>query len=211
MDLLITIGVLLVITCICRFAYLVSQCGNCAKKRFSPCKTMIVVGSGGHSMEMMRLVSGLNFKHYEPRVYIVASNDKISGHKVEALEKAVNGDAQPDIKLIKRARNIRQSYFTSLFTTVAAVLKCLPLVLRVRPDLVLCNGPGTCIPICFTAYVMKFFMLKQLRIVYVESICRVEHLSLSAILLYYFADQLLVQWPQLAVKYPRTKFIGRLI
>jgi beta-1,4-N-acetylglucosaminyltransferase len=48
------------------------------------------------------------------------------------------------------------------------------------------------------------------KIVYVESIARVETLSLSGRLLYRTADHFLVQWPQLQAKYPRAQFVGRL-
>ena len=198
--------------CLLRFIYLVLQYGQPAKeKRTSQCKTLIVVGAGGHSMEMRRLLSGLDLCRYTPRVYVIASNDDMSSLKVKKFELERSQDSNPDIRHILRARNVRQSYFTSLFTTVLATLKCLPLVASTRPDLVICNGPGTCIPVCLTAYLMRFLFLRNVKIVYVESICRVERLSLSAILLYYIADQLLVQWPGLAVKYPRTKYIGRLI
>ena len=207
---LLLVAVLLFL-CVTRFVYLAFQYGKPARKRTLPCKTMVVVGAGGHSMEMCRLLSGLNLCQYNPRVYVIASNDVISTRKVEQFEKTHCDSSSPDVRLILRARNVRQSYFSSIFTTLLATLNSLPLVVSVRPDLVLCNGPGTCIPICLTAYLMRFLMLKQVRIVYVESICRVDHLSLSAMLLYFIADQLLVQWPQLAAKYPRTKYIGRLI
>lgn len=209
--LLFVAAVLFSAICIARFVYLTLQYGKPARKRTSPCKTLVVVGAGGHSMEMCRMLTGLNLQLYKPRVYVVASNDVISTRKVEQFEKNIQDDSTPDIRLILRARNVRQSYFSSIFTTSLATLKSLPLVVTVRPDLVLCNGPGTCIPVCLIAYLMKFLMLKQVRIVYVESVCRVDHLSLSAMLLYFIADQLLVQWPQLATKYRRTKFIGRLV
>ena len=48
------------------------------------------------------------------------------------------------------------------------------------------------------------------RIVYVESVCRVETLSATARILYYVADRVLVQWPELQQKYPRTTYLGRL-
>ena len=198
--------------CLLRFIYLVLQHGKPAKeKRTTQCKTLIVVGAGGHSMEMCRLLSGLDLRHYTPRVYVIASNDNISSLKVKKFELEHSKDSSPDVRHILRARNVRQSYFTSIFTTVLATLKCLPLVASVRPDLVVCNGPGTCIPVCLTAYLMRFLFIKNAKIVYVESICRVERLSLSAMLLYYIADRLLVQWPGLAVKYSRTMYIGRLI
>jgi UDP-N-acetylglucosamine:LPS N-acetylglucosamine transferase len=39
--------------------------------------------------------------------------------------------------------------------------------------------------------------------------CRVTTLSLSARIAARFADQVLVQWPELAEKYPQTKYIAR--
>lgn len=54
------------------------------------------------------------------------------------------------------------------------------------------------------------FFGKDVKIVYVESIARVETLSLSGKLLYLTADYFLVQWPQLQSKYPRTEYMGRL-
>ena len=206
------VAALFIFLCLLRFIYLASLHGQPAnKKRTAQCKTLIVVGAGGHSMEMCRLLSGLNLELYAPRVYVIASNDNISTRKVEKFELDHCKNSSPDVRHILRARNVHQSYFTSVFTTVMATLRCLPLVASVRPDLVLCNGPGTCIPVCLTAYFMRFFFIKTVKIVYVESICRVDHLSLSAMLVYYIADQLLVQWPLLAVKYPRAKYIGRLI
>lgn len=53
--------------------------------------------------------------------------------------------------------------------------------------------------------------MHHVSVIYIESICRVETLSLSAKILYYFADQILVQWKQLEIKYPRTLYIGKLV
>jgi beta-1,4-N-acetylglucosaminyltransferase len=54
------------------------------------------------------------------------------------------------------------------------------------------------------------FFGKDVKIVYVESIARVESLSLSGKLLYRTADYFLVQWPQLKAKYPAAQYLGRL-
>ena len=50
------------------------------------------------------------------------------------------------------------------------------------------------------------------RIVYVESIARVERLSLSGKILHLsrMADRLFVQWPEMAKRFPRTTYAGRL-
>lgn len=49
---------------------------------------------------------------------------------------------------VPRSREVRQSYISSVFSTLRASLHAFPLVFTERPDLLLCNGPGTCIPIC---------------------------------------------------------------
>jgi hypothetical protein len=45
---------------------------------------------------------------------------------------------------------------------------------------------------------------------YVESVCRVQTLSLTAMLLYCFCDGFVVQWKELALRYPRSTYLGRL-
>ena len=206
-----------------RFTYLASKCGKDttlpAKKRTSPCRTLVVLGSGGHTAEMLRLLGGMNLHSYTPRVYVVAEGDKMSVDKVEKFESTTSRSTQGlesaamSIRKVPRARQVMQSYITSIFSTLVAVVYSLPIVWSAYPDLVLCNGPGTCIPVCFWAYTMKFFGLVDSKIIYVESVCRVEHLSLSGLLLYYLcmADGVFVQWPQLKKKYPRTLYIGRIV
>jgi beta-1,4-N-acetylglucosaminyltransferase len=46
--------------------------------------------------------------------------------------------------------------------------------------------------------------------VYVESICRVRTLSLTALLLRPFLDRLFVQWPTLAERYSDAEYHGKL-
>ena len=57
----------------------------------------------------------------------------------------------------------------------------------------------------------QVLLVKDIKIVYVESICRVKTLSLTAKILYYFVDRLIVQWPELYEKYQRTIYLGRIV
>ena len=212
-----TIG-LLVGLILLRFIYLASKCGRDTtpiSKRTSPGRTLIVLGSGGHTAEMLRLLGGMNLKNYTPRVYVVAEGDKMSVNKAEKFESTASAGFEPavSIRMVPRARQVMQSYVTSIFSTLVAVVYSLPIVWSAYPDLVLCNGPGTCIPVCFWAYTIKFFGLTASKIIYVESVCRVERLSLSGLLMYYLcmADCVFVQWPQLKQKYPKTSYIGRIV
>jgi hypothetical protein len=67
---------------------------------------------------------------------------------------------------------------------------------------------GTCAPICYVAFLYKLLGLLDADIVFVESFCRVQHLSITGKLLYHIADRFIVQWPSLARQYPRAEYLG---
>jgi beta-1,4-N-acetylglucosaminyltransferase len=79
----------------------------------------------------------------------------------------------------------------------------------------LLNGPGTCIPIAFVVFFFANILriLPRCKIVFVESICRVEKLSLTGKILYNtrICDHLIVQWPELKTLYPRSEYLGQLV
>lgn len=53
--------------------------------------------------------------------------------------------------------------------------------------------------------------LRDITMVFVESICRVKTLSLSGKIMYYIADHFLVQWKQLQINFPKSIYLGRLV
>uniref|UniRef100_A0A8D0GM45 UDP-N-acetylglucosamine transferase subunit ALG14 n=1 Tax=Sphenodon punctatus TaxID=8508 RepID=A0A8D0GM45_SPHPU len=169
--------------------------------------------SGGHTTEILRLLSSLS-QSYSPRHYIFADSDKMSEDKIRSFEQKrakIFSSSQFTLHHIPRSREVQQSWSSSVLTTLYAFLYSLPLTFRLKPDLILCNGPGTCVPICISAILLGILGLKKVTIVYVESICRVETLSLSGKILYYFADYFIVQWPALKGKYPKSLYLGRIV
>lgn len=54
--------------------------------RKSSAKIIIVLGSGGHTAEMLRLIESLNFDKYTRRIYVVSSGDTLSEGKAKAFE-----------------------------------------------------------------------------------------------------------------------------
>ncbi|GAA6099575.1 UDP-N-acetylglucosamine transferase subunit ALG14 homolog [Tachysurus ichikawai] len=96
--------------------------------------------------------------------------------------------------------------FPVLKTSTSQIHFSSPLTLQV-----LCNGPGTCIPLCTAGLLSGILGFKRVLLVYVESICRVESLSLSGKILYHFADYFFVQWKPLKAKYPKSIYIGRIV
>ena len=76
-------------------------------------------------------------------------------------------------------------------------------------DLILTNGPGTAVPLCYAYYFTSIFLFLNLKskIVYVESFCRVTSLSLSAKLLRPILTKFVVQWPELHKMYPNDTIL----
>ncbi|XP_046941742.1 UDP-N-acetylglucosamine transferase subunit ALG14 homolog [Lynx rufus] len=177
---------------------------------------LVVAGSGGHTTEILRLLEHLS-NAYSPRHYIIADTDEMSAHKINSFERN-RADRDPStmfpkyfIHRIPRSREVQQSWLSTVLTTLYSMWLSFPLTHRVKPDLVLCNGPGTCVPVCVSALLLGILGIKKVIIVYVESICRVEHLSLSGKILFHLSDYFIVQWPALKEKYPKSVYLGRIV
>ena len=165
--------------------------------------TLVVLGSGGHTSEMLRLISVLDNKKYEPKMFMVAETDTSSRNKLNDIK------SDNEILVIPRSREVRQSWISTILTTINATLCCFRLLWKHRPKLLLCNGPGTCVPPCLVAWFYNKVLMQKTKIVFVESICRIKTLSLTGKILRYFADACLVQWPELATQDHRVKYITR--
>ncbi|XP_053929746.1 LOW QUALITY PROTEIN: UDP-N-acetylglucosamine transferase subunit ALG14 homolog [Cuculus canorus] len=182
-------------------------------RRTPPLKLLVVAGSGGHTTEILRLLSCLS-ESYSPKHYILADSDNMSEVKIRSFEQKRSetfSGSQFTLHRIPRSREVRQSWTSSVVTTLYSILYSLPLIYKLKPDLILCNGPGTCLPVCISALLLGLLGIKRTIIVYVESICRVETLSLSGKILYYFSDYFIVQWRDLKEKYPKSVYLGRIV
>ncbi|XP_070842486.1 UDP-N-acetylglucosamine transferase subunit ALG14 [Chaetodon trifascialis] len=174
---------------------------------------LVVAGSGGHTSEILRLMECLSAA-YAPRYYVIADTDKMSEEKIATFESSKqHSDSRPQFTIcrIPRSREVHQSWSSSVVSTLNALQHSLPLVFRLRPDMVLCNGPGTCVPLCVAGLLLGILGLKKVLIVYVESICRVQTLSLTGKILYPISDYFFVQWSSLRDKYPKSIFLGRIV
>ncbi|XP_010517568.1 PREDICTED: UDP-N-acetylglucosamine transferase subunit ALG14 homolog [Camelina sativa] len=216
-GLFIVLGIVLLMV---RVLYVVYRCGKPFPKGASQSfTTLVVLGSGGHTAEMLSLLSVLRMDRFTPRFYIAAATDNMSLQKARSFEDSLAVKV-PAVKKVSsqfmqiyRSREVGQSYVTSVWTTIVAIVHGLWLMIRIRPQVILCNGPGTCIPLCVIAFLFKVLGIRWSSIFYVESVARVKKLSLSGLLLYKLriADQFFVQWPQLQKKYPRAHYVGCLM
>ncbi len=189
-----------------------------------PVRTLVVLGSGGHTTEMLHLLSSIDADDgsdivYKPLHYIVASSDTTSVNRLNAFQSNQQNNGNAGDKVMKlplheriysipRAREVGQSYITSAFTTMYSILYTAHIVLfKARPDLLLINGPGTCLPVALWAFVLRVINVMSIfgygrekgKIVFIESFCRVKSLSLTGKILQTLGivDLFLVHWPEL--------------
>jgi len=88
---------------------------------------------------------------------------------------------------------------------IAVLLRCIRIVLRQRPDVVISTGAAAGCLLCFLG------KLLGAKVVWIDSITNVERLSLSGRMVRYIADLFLVQWPELAGRYKRVEFVGTVV
>ncbi|KAF5395407.1 Oligosaccharide biosynthesis protein Alg14 like protein [Paragonimus heterotremus] len=96
-------------------------------------RTMIILGSGGHTAEMLSYVNILTHE-YSPQVYVLASSDQMSEAKI--LQLLQLKETKYVLERIPRAREVRQPFFSSILSTIRGFMGAFPLVFRHRPDLV---------------------------------------------------------------------------
>jgi len=186
------------------------------------CHLAVFLGSGGHSSEALSLVSALDFSRYTPRTYLVSEGDSLSAQKAVTLERLKTAPAlslRPGVSdgiyqilTIPRARHVHQSIITVPFTALRSLLTAVYHV-TLAPwrskdsnfDVLLLNGPGTCVILCMAACVNRFLGLPSPRLIYIETFARVRVLSLTGKLLRHIVDRFILQWPDL-LQYGRGEF-----
>lgn len=148
---------------------------------------VIVLGSGGHTAEMMSLVRDLDPRRYTNRTYIVSSGDSFSAGKALDIERLLQGKhsnevSEPtkpgvtskvtgtwDIKIVPRARKIHQPLYTAPFSSLWCLVGCLKALHTTSrtskatpyqyPDVIITNGPATAVIVIFAAYLLKFLAI----------------------------------------------------
>lgn len=219
---------------------LVASLPRCRRRRrlAGPASVLVVFGSGGHTGEMLGLLAALPSDRYRPTTFLVADTDTTSEPQAKAkgvrgslalsapaaLSSAAGAHAHPAPRVpplqvvpqtaafvrIPRSREVGQRYAAAILPTLRAFARSLQIVWAARPDIILVNGPGTCLPVCLAGFLLRVCGLADPSIVFVESVCRVTSLSATGKLLYHLADQVQVQWPELAARYPRATYVGML-
>lgn len=173
---------------------------------------MIIFGSGGHTTEMLLFLGKTNiFEKYGEIYFVIGHSDTWSLRKVTDYYQSIGIDLKKQTNLkvhnLFRAREVKQSFITSIFTTFLAIIHSFIIIAKLtmfsKIDLVLTNGPGTAVPLCYSYWFISRVMLFNLKskIIFVESFCRVNSLSLTAKLMRPIIAKFVVQWEDLHKKF----------
>lgn len=152
-------------------------------------KVIFVASSGGHLSEMLKLEE--LFKEYN---YLLVTE------KTEITEKIKNNY---NVEFLKYGPNRNKIKYIGIL--VYNIFKCIKILLKFKPATVVSTGAQIGGIMCFFA---KMFGSK---VIYIESLAKVNTLSTTGKMVYKFSNKFYVQWENLEKKYKKAEYIGRLM
>jgi len=157
-------------------------------------RVLVVLGEGGHTVEMIRLVDLLGPK-YEYH-YMLVKEETLSEKKIH-IPGPTYACNRPQWKVEPQGK--------VLLRYLRLTWQSLWVLARARPHALLHSGPGIAIPVAVLAW------LFCIPIIYVENGARVHHPSRTGRLMYRLANLFFVQWPELQEEvFPEAIYAGML-
>jgi beta-1,4-N-acetylglucosaminyltransferase len=152
-------------------------------------RLLVVCSSGGHLLQMQELREA-----WEPFERVWVTFDKSDSRSLLRDERVVHAHSPTNRNIPNLLRNLRLAYR----------------VLRTeRPSAILTTGAGVAVPFAWMGRMLG------VPTIYVESVTRIDGLSLSARLIRPVATRMYAQWPELAqssagrIRFEGNLFAGR--
>jgi UDP-N-acetylglucosamine:LPS N-acetylglucosamine transferase len=163
-------------------------------------RLLIILGAGGHTRQMLRLVELLG-NDYEYH-YVVADDDTLSATKIERP-----GPVYRVLQPRTKRQGVTEGTRTVLRKLPMAFRQASRILAQAQPDAIIGAGPSLQIPFAVLARVHR------IPHIFIESASRPETLTLTGRLIYYLrlADRFYVQWEHHLSRYPRARYAGRLL
>lgn len=185
---------------------------------------MFVLGSGGHTKEMLMMMDDgfCDFRGLHRR-YIISSGDTMSENHLHDYETELELQCQQqgtdpgtfDVRTVTRARRVHQPLWTTPYTALLSALDIFPIILSPPrstpnaprlPSRIFSNGPATGFFVGLAVHLLKIFYVvpeDSMKLIYIESWARISTLSVTGKLFRFtgIADMFLVQHDEVAVKY----------
>lgn len=152
-------------------------------------KVVFASSSGGHLSEILKLES--LFNEYD---YLLVTE------KTDVTEKMKE---KYNIEYFKYGPN--KNIIKYIWAIIYNVFICFKTIIKFKPDTVISTGAQVGGIMCLFG---KIFGKK---VIYIESLAKVDSLSITGKNVYLFADKFYVQWENLTKKYKKAEYIGRLM
>jgi UDP-N-acetylglucosamine:LPS N-acetylglucosamine transferase len=151
---------------------------------------LLVCSTGGHLLQLVALRDA-----WEGFSRVWVTFDKSDARSLLAGERVTfaRGPTNRNFGLLAVRNLIRNSVLA------------LRLVRAVRPRVVLTTGAGVDVPFAWVG------RLLGARVVYIESLTRIDHPSLSCRLIAPVATRIYAQWPELTRAVPRARYLGSVV
>lgn len=153
-----------------------------AQRKSSRADLLLVCSSGGHLLQLVALREA-----WAPHDRVWVTFDKSDARSLLESENVVHAYGPTNRSIKNLIRNLVLAW---------------RVVGRVRPKVMVTTGAGVAVPFAWIA------RLRGAKVVYVESLSRIEGPSLSYRLIAPVASRVYVQWPELARALPGTRFVG---
>jgi UDP-N-acetylglucosamine:LPS N-acetylglucosamine transferase len=155
----------------------------------------VVLGRGGHTAQTFALVDllGARFSY----IYLIGILDSLTPKKIRIEGKVLRVFAP---RLLPQ-----DSRIMSVIRTAVTLLLSLIYLLLYKPVAVVSCGTGLTVPVFYAARLLR------VKTVFIESLSRVESLSITGRLLHGKTDLFLVQWSSLAESVPEAVYGGQLL
>lgn len=159
---------------------------------------------------------GFRFENCSNIFVISGTSDKLSeSFFLKYLDEAHSNFDTSNIKFLKtlRTNEVLQSKISSIGTTLRAFAHTVWLIYS---DLLgtshfVSNGPGICIPYFYIFWFLNKLTVTKVKLVYIESWCRVRSVSLTGKLAKYVVSEYIVHWPEQTKLVANSKYIGQVI
>lgn len=163
-------------------------------------RLLIILGAGGHTKQMLRLVDllGAAYDYH----YVVADYDTVSEQKLRQP-----GPVYRILQPREKRRGHTDSAIAVLLKMPSALVQAWRILRRARPDAIIGAGPSLQIPFALVAKGVGIPMI------FVETASKVETLTFTGRIIYryHLADPFFVQWRHHVDRYPRARYAGRLL
>lgn len=149
-------------------------------------KICLAFSAGGHFKQMRRII------------------DAFEGHDIFFV--TIKAESTLDLTNVYYLRDtLEPTKLHMILNIFINTFQSLRIFLKENPKIIVSTGADVTIPIC---YLCKFFGAK---VIFIESITRVNDLSLTGKITYPIANIFLVQWEKLTKKYSKAKYWGTVL